>query len=101
MSEYLDKIHKADDTFTAVAREMVYLANAFRVTGNSTMSARLFHMADELREAAEQVNKAVAKELNESVRQAHENSANLVRSALAGMKLGKNEDGVGDVSDTD
>lgn len=101
MSEYLDKLHAADVTFTDVSREMVYLANAFRVTGNTTMSSRLFNMADDLRRAADQVNKAVAKELNESVRQAQESSTNLFKAALAGIALGQNEDGVGDVSDTD
>lgn len=101
MSEYLDRVHAADNVFRGLAMELVSLANAFRMTGNSTMSSQLFNMASELSDAADQVNKAVAKELNDSVRQAQENSANLVKSALAGIELGQNEDGVGDVSDTD
>ena len=101
MSEYLDGVHDNTSEVYQVAEDLHDLAVAFNRTGNETVARKLSLLSAKLYSASRRINTVVSQELNRSVQQAQENSANLVRGVLAGIELGQNEDGVGDVSDTD
>ena len=101
MSEYLDEINEADQELFVVTEQLRYLSNAFYQTGNDAIGFKLSRAADKIEEANKKIRGAVAKELNRSIKQAEESSVNVFKGVMAGIELGQNEDGVGDVSDTD
>ena len=87
MSEYLDRLHRADGELTAVILGIEELANAFTIVGNRKVADKLWDMAQAIQDAAKEIRSATTEELNRQVKQAQESSANLVRAALAGSAL--------------
>ena len=99
--QYLDRLHNADCELTAVHFGLLELAKAFAITGNRRVSDKLYDMAEAIHNSAKEIRDATSQELTDRVRQAQESSVNVLKGVLAGVELGQNPNGVGDVSDSD
>ena len=99
MSDFLDKTHTERKKLINMANELYDLSNAFWMTGNKMMGTRLKTFADQIYLSSQAIGEAVSKEIDARLKDAQESSVNLVKGVMAGIELGKNKDGVGDVSD--
>lgn len=82
MSQYLDKIHEAQQDIR-IAKDMLYtLADAFDLTGNRDMSGKLCRIAFSIDKAQGNIGDAVSTELHRSVKQAEESAAATVQAVL-------------------
>lgn len=90
-NEYLDTIDKCTSKLLLLSYELIELSISVYKAGNDYLAERLHTIAEDIEASRTGINNAVAKEINRQFKQSNETSKTIFESALAGAKIGKNE----------
>ena len=82
MSEYLDDIYEGSETIRGVVYKLMNLSEAFHLTGNSVLGDDLYDLCVHLKQAEKQINSAVSKNINRSLKQSQEGIANILKAYI-------------------
>ena len=86
---WLDIFHKEMKNLDYEARDLYSLANSFSEVGMETTADRLRDIASHLSEIKEKLVGAQGKKINEEIKWSQQNSSNILKAALAGIKVAK------------
>jgi hypothetical protein len=89
---WLNDFYQAKRLVLASADQMVYLADAFRATGNEQMAERLEDYADNLYKAGDLTKRAMGKVTSQISQSAFESTANMALMALGVSGAQENEE---------
>lgn len=92
MNDYLNKIHSATNNIRGVAYELHSLSGSFQITGNNAMADTLLVLSKELLRYQSEINDAVGENLSIELHRAQENSATIVKTALAAISMTENKE---------
>jgi hypothetical protein len=83
MKNSLDAMNNVRDEVNAVASDLLFLAQAFRVTGNNQVAERLAFNAESLQEVIKPLMSAWNKDMDEQLGHGEAMMGNLVNLALS------------------
>lgn len=92
-SALLHSVHESTKELRRVAKEIQALAMAFRMTGNPYIEEQLLEFSATLSYIQNDIEDAVNEKINADLKQAYENSAAVVKAALAGITLERQSNG--------
>lgn len=87
--DWLDEHLRATKRLYSIVYEIENLATAFNATGNIIMCKTLSSISKDISRSAKDADAAVTKSISESIKAAEESSKNILKAALAGVKITK------------
>jgi hypothetical protein len=85
--EINDRLRVAANQTTSCSDDLQYLAGAFRTTGNPTVSAQLYRIAENLDRIAENVRNANGMHAAQALRDAQAGSRNMIQAVIAVSRI--------------
>jgi len=85
--DWLDKHSDATMKISSIVYEIEYLAKAFGITGNSTMSKTLMAIARDVERANKDIHDAIGESISESIKRSGESTKAVLEAALAGIMM--------------
>jgi hypothetical protein len=89
MSDWYKKLHGNVGVVKHISYCLQEIAISFRRTGNTIMAEELEEYSESLLLSAKTINDAVSQNISESLHRSEEMSATVLKTALAGLALGK------------
>ncbi len=91
MKKLLEVTNEETKNLNDVAQDLRELSEAFAKVGNHHLEMELHDMAGFISKSSEAIDKAVSDNLHKEFKQSQEFSGTLLKTALAGIKIGKEE----------
>lgn len=89
MKKLLEVSHTENENINQSVYELRKLSDGFYTTGNDSMGYTLFHIAGKVEESMKNLKGAVNEELDRALKQSQTTSNTILKTALAGIEVGK------------
>ena len=87
MSDWLEKYNKADTELFDIPCRLNRLASAFCETGNVIVGEELYGISEAIERHRKEMKQAVSQSITEACNHSQENSATILKAALAGVGI--------------
>ena len=86
-NDWLDTLHNCQEKLLLISNRLEHYSLSFYEVGNQKMYNFLFNESKKIEKIAEEIGKSASEAVTENLNRAKENSANVLKAALAGIAV--------------